>query len=307
MSARDLGRLTTEQVNPDCAHIDELSTLDALRAINEQDRGVARAVESVLPELAELVDGVAARIADGGRLIYVGAGTSGRLGVLDASECPPTYGVSPETVQGVLAGGPEAFWRAKEGTEDRADLGARDMVELGVGAHDAVVGIAASGRTPYVIGALDEARARGALTGALSCVEGAELSAHADHAVECVTGPEAICGSTRMKAGTAQKMMLNMISTEAMVKLGKVYGNLMVDMRPTNEKLRDRARRTIVRATGCSDGRAEKALAESGNVKVAICMILLDRSAETCRAELEAHGGRISAVMECHARDANHA
>lgn len=293
-----LSVLTTEQVNPSCAHIDEMPTLEALRAINEQDRGVAGAVATVLPQLANLIDDTATRLAHGGRLIYVGAGTSGRLGILDASECPPTYGVSPEMVQGLLAGGVEAFWKAAEGTEDRVDLGRNELLALKVCETDVVVGIAASGRTPYVIGALDCAREAGALTGALSCVSPAALSSHADHAIECVTGPEAICGSTRMKAGTAQKMMLNMISTEVMVKLGKVYGNLMVDVQPTNEKLVSRALRIVSAATGCDAAQAARALEESGrDVKVAILMVLLGKEQGACRRALEAHGGNVSKTI----------
>lgn len=298
VEATGLSALTTEQVNASCAHIDEMSTLDALRAINAQDHGVADAVEAVLPKVAALVDDVAERLRSGGRLIYVGAGTSGRLGILDASECPPTYGASPEMVQGVLAGGRDAFWQAVEGAEDSPELGAANMKELGICPRDAVVGLAASGRTPYVIGALDAAHKTGALTGAISCVAGAELSSHAEHAIECVTGAEAICGSTRMKAGTAQKMILNMISTEVMVKLGKVYGNLMVDVRPTNEKLVARAVRIVAAATGRDAAAAQAALETSSwDVKVAILTVLLDRDANECRAVLKGCKGNISAAI----------
>lgn len=303
MSTVDLSALPTEQVNPACAHIDEMGTLEALRAINEQDRGVAEAVSRALPQVAALVDAVTERLRRGGRLVYVGAGTSGRLGILDASECPPTYGVDHETVQGVLAGGIDAFWKAAEGTEDRTELGSQAMDDLAIGEKDAVVGIAASGRTPYVIGALDRARALGALTGSISCVAPAELSAHVDLPIECVTGPEAICGSTRMKAGTAQKMILNMVSTETMVKLGKVYGNLMVDVRPTNEKLVARARRIVAQASGCTPEQATEVLEKSGrDVKVAICMVLLDEGPDECRAALSACNGSISAVRRSHGR-----
>lgn len=293
-----LSALTTEQVNSSCAHIDEMSTLEALHAINEQDCKVAGAVSTVLPQLASLIDETTTRLASGGRLIYVGAGTSGRLGILDASECPPTYGVSPETVQGLLAGGVEAFWKAAEGTEDRIDLGRDELLALGVCERDVVIGIAASGRTPYVVGALDCAHEVGALTGALSCVSPAPLSDHADHAIECVTGPEAICGSTRMKAGTAQKMMLNMISTEVMVKLGKVYGNLMVDVQPTNEKLINRALHIVSAATGCNAVQAARALEESGHdVKVAILMVLLGKGQDACREALATYKGNVSAAI----------
>lgn len=299
-----LTMLPTEQINPACACIDGMGTLEALRAINEQDRSVADAVATALPRLAGLVDASAERLAHGGRLIYVGAGTSGRLGVLDASECPPTFGVSPELVQGIIAGGHEALWSAAEGAEDRIDLGRDDLLALDAGMHDVVVGIAASGRTPYVIGALDHARSVGALTGSISCVSPAELSSHADHAIECVTGPEAICGSTRMKAGTAQKMLLNMLSTEVMVRLGKVYGNLMVSVRPTNEKLVARARRIVAIATGCDETCAAEALGASGyDVKVAILMVLFGMDAKTCHEILDAHCGNVSdSIRETRAR-----
>lgn len=296
--ARHLASLTTELVNPACAHIDELDTLAALRVMNEQDATVATAVASVLPEVAGLVDATVERMLGGGRLFNVGAGTSGRMGMLDASECPPTFGVSPEMVQGVLAGGDGAFRSAAEEAEDDAEAGEEDLARRGVCERDVVVGIAASGRTPYVVGALDYARKAGALTGAISCVADAELSSHVAYPIECVTGPEAICGSTRLKAGTAQKMLLNMISTEVMVKLGKVYGNLMVGIQPTNEKLVMRARRIVALATECSAGRAAEALEASGqDVKVAICMVLLDASADACRDELLAHGGNVAAAI----------
>lgn len=298
-AADKLARLATEQVNPASEGLDTLDTLAALRVMNAEDHKVADAVEGALPAIAGLVNAVAERLADGGRLVYVGAGTSGRLGVLDASECPPTFGVPEGMVQGVIAGGEAALTHALEGIEDDAAQGAADMAALRVGEGDAVVGLAASGRTPYVVGALDFARSVGAVTGSVSCVRDAELSRHVDHAIECETGPEVVMGSTRLKAGTAEKMVLNMISTEAMVRMGKVYGNLMVDLVPKNEKLRARARRIVALAAGCDEKVAADALdACQGDTKAAICVVAAGVSPDQARGALDSCGGSTSLALE---------
>ena len=236
---------TTEQLNPRTEGIDQLPTLDALRIINEEDRQVALAVERVLPAVAQAVDATAARLAAGGRLIYVGTGTSGRLGILDASECPPTFGVPPELVQGIIAGGYEACYRSVEASEDDREAGVRDLQSRSVSALDVVVGIAASGRTPYTIGAVTYARQIGALTIAVTCNEGTDLARAVEIPIEPVVGPEVLAGSTRLKSGTAQKLVLNMLTTIAMVRMGYVFSNLMVNVKPTNAKLVARAKRII--------------------------------------------------------------
>ena len=237
----NLKNLETEQRNPRTMHIDSMSTLDMVRTVNQEDAAVTQAVETALPDIARLIDGICERLQNGGSLYYIGAGTSGRLGVLDASECPPTYGVSPLLVQGIIAGGDSALRDSSESAEDSPKNGKQDLLSHGFTSRDALVGLAASGRTPYVIGALDYARSIGALTGSVACVSHAAISSHAEIPIEAVTGPEVITGSTRMKAGTAQKLILNMISTCTMIKLGKVYQNLMVDVRPSNEKLVERS------------------------------------------------------------------
>ena len=232
---------TTEQPNPNSSEIDRLPTLDALRIINSEDKKVAEAIEQILPAIAQAVDAIAARLQNGGRLIYVGTGTSGRLGVLDASECPPTFGVSPELVQGIIAGGYEACYKAVEASEDDREAGASDLKAREVNAKDAVVGIAASGRTPYTIGAVEYARSIGALTLCITCNENTALAAAVEIPLEPIVGPEVIAGSTRMKSGTAQKLVLNMLSTMTLVKLGYVKGNRMANMQTKNIKLRERA------------------------------------------------------------------
>lgn len=294
----DLDTLETEQRNPNSREIDSMTTLGMLRVINEEDRTVAESVGKVLPQVAKLVDAAHERMLRGGRVIYIGAGTSGRLGVLDASECPPTYGVDPSLIQGIIAGGFGALLKAKEGAEDSLTLARSDLQAAGLRPEDTVVGLAASGRTPYVVGGLDYAAEVGAYTGAVSCVHGAEISKHAQTAIEAVVGPEVITGSTRMKAGTAQKLVLNMISTALMVKFGKVYGNLMVDVQPTNEKLVERARRIVAACSGCGYETAAELLDRSGgNVKVAVCMALTGLSAEECGIILEKSGGNISRAI----------
>lgn len=294
----NLNTLDTEQRNESSMNIDTMETMDMLRLINEEDRKVAVAVEKVLPEVAVLIDEIYRRMMRGGRLIYIGAGTSGRLGVLDASECPPTYGVDPGLIQGLIAGGYDALLRAKEGAEDDAGLARSDLKNLSLNQNDTVVGLAASGRTPYVIGGLDYARETGAYTGAISCVRHAEISGHADSKIEVLVGPEVVTGSTRMKSGTAQKLILNMISTSVMIKYGKVYKNLMVDVQPTNLKLVERAKGIIMQSSGCGYDEAAKYLTESGeNVKIAICMALTGRSCPECESILKQNQGNISRAI----------
>lgn len=294
----NLNTLDTEQRNESSMNIDTMETMDMLRLINEEDRKVAVAVGKVLPEVAVLIDEIYRRMMRGGRLIYIGAGTSGRLGVLDASECPPTYGVDPGLIQGLIAGGYDALLRAKEGAEDDAGLARSDLKNLSLNQNDTVVGLAASGRTPYVIGGLDYARETGAYTGAISCVRHAEISGHADSKIEVLVGPEVVTGSTRMKSGTAQKLILNMISTSVMIKYGKVYKNLMVDVQPTNLKLVERAKGIIMQSSGCGYDEAAKYLTESGeNVKIAICMALTGRSCPECESILKQNQGNISRAI----------
>ncbi|WP_394814926.1 N-acetylmuramic acid 6-phosphate etherase [Streptomyces millisiae] len=294
----DFDSLTTEAHRPELAEIDQRSTLDIARAMNAEDALVPAAVAAQLPSIAAAIDAAAERMARGGRLLYLGAGTAGRLGVLDASECPPTFNTEPGEVMGLIAGGPEAMVSAVEGAEDSEALAAADLDALGVTADDVVVGVSASGRTPYAVGAVRHARARGALTVGLSCNPGSPLAAAADHGIEVVVGPELIAGSTRLKAGTAQKLVLNMISTISMIRLGKTYGNLMVDVRASNEKLRARSRRIVHLATGAPDATVEEALtATGGEVKNAILTILGKVDADTAvRLLAESHGHLRSAL-----------
>ena len=293
-----LGELLTEQVDDRYAGLDTASVAQLAALMNDADATVPAAVRAALPQIVPAIEGVADRLAAGGRLLYVGAGTAGRLGVLDASECPPTFSTPPELVRAVIAGGTEALIASQEGVEDDEAAGAAVIGECGITAADAVVGISASGRTPYVLAAVRAARARGALTVGLSCNGGTPLSAAAESAIEVLVGPEVLAGSTRLKAGTAQKLVLNMISTISMVQLGKTYGNLMVDLRVTNVKLRDRAVRIIRRVTGVSRAAAEAALDRAGlDVKTAILM--LDRSTEADpRQRLAASGGRLREALE---------
>ncbi|MEV7322394.1 N-acetylmuramic acid 6-phosphate etherase [Streptomyces sp. NPDC093970] len=290
--------LTTEAFRPELAEIDTLPTLDIARLMNGEDAGVAAAVALRLPEIAAAVDAVSARMAEGGRLVYAGAGTAGRLGVLDASECPPTFNTAPGQVVGVLAGGPEAMVTSVEGAEDSAELARKDLDALGVGATDSVVGVSASGRTPYAVGAVEHARALGALTVGLSCNAGSALAAAAEHGIEVVVGPELLAGSTRLKAGTAQKLVLNMLSTITMIRLGKTFGNLMVDVRASNEKLRARSRRIVALATGAGEEEIEQALtATRGEVKNAVLVILAGVDGPTAARLLEESGGRLRAAL----------
>ena len=295
----DLTRIATEQRNPNSAEIDRLSTLDMLRVINSEDAKVPPAVATVLPQIGQAVDGIVARMDRGGRLIYIGAGTSGRLGVLDASECPPTYNTPPELVVGIIAGGDHALRHAVEHVEDSPQAGADALREARVSAQDTVVGIAASGRTPFVLGAIAYAREVGALTVGVCSSPGSALGAAVDIPIEVPSGPEVVTGSTRMKSGTAQKLVLNMLSTGAMIRLGKTFGNLMVDVQPTNEKLRARSVRIVSEATGLAPDEAREALqAADGEVKVAIVATLLGAPPDGAREQLRAANGRIRDVVE---------
>ncbi|MEU6096617.1 N-acetylmuramic acid 6-phosphate etherase [Streptomyces sp. NPDC047079] len=271
----ELETLTTEAFRPELADIDRLPTLEIAKIMNSGDATVPAAVAERLPQIAAAIDAVAERMARGGRLVYAGAGTAGRLGVLDASECPPTFNTEPSQVVGLIAGGPGAMVTSVEGAEDSRELAAHDLDALRLTARDTVVGVSASGRTPYAVGAVEHARSRGALTIGLSCNAGSPLAAAADHGIEVVVGPELLTGSTRLKAGTAQKLVLNMLSTITMIRLGKTYGNLMVDVRASNDKLRARSRRIVALATGASDEEIERALAATdGEVKNAILTLL---------------------------------
>jgi N-acetylmuramic acid 6-phosphate etherase len=284
----------TEERNPLTKDIDTLPTFDMLTLINAEDQKVALAVRDELPKIAAAVDSITARMQRSGRLIYIGAGTSGRLGVLDASECPPTFGISPELVVGLIAGGPAALTDAVEGAEDDREGGAREITELDGNENDSVIGVAASGRTPYAIGGLQEAKKRGALTISITCNHPSPLGELAEISITLVVGPEVVSGSTRLKAGTAQKMALNMISTAVMIRLGKTYSNLMVDVQPTNVKLRQRARRIVVEATGLDLQRAGDILSAcNGEVKTAIVAILAGVSPDIARIRLNETGGYV--------------
>lgn len=279
-----LERLITEQPNPDSRNLDEFSTVQLLQLMNAADAEVAAAVAQQIPRIAAAADAIASALEAGGSLIYIGAGTSGRLGVLDAVECPPTFGVPPSLIRGIMAGGERALTHSLEGVEDDPAAGARDLKEAGFGAKDVLVGIAASGRTPYVLGAVRKAREMNAVTCAISCVQDSELSRLVHYPIEPVPGPEILTGSTRLRAGTATKLALNMISTAVMVKLGHVYDNLMVNVQPTNRKLEDRARRIIQIATGVAYDRAAELLELAGrSVRVAIVM----QKKQISRAEAE--------------------
>jgi N-acetylmuramic acid 6-phosphate etherase len=269
-----------------------MSAAEIVAAINAEDRTVPDAVGKVLPHVAQAVEAVVSAFNRGGRLVYIGAGTSGRLGVLDASECPPTYGVPPTMVVGLIAGGPDALRNAVEGAEDDAEAGASDLRGIALTGSDVVVGIAVSGRTPYVIGALDYARSVGAVTVGLTCNPGSTIATMADIAIAPVVGPEVVTGSTRMKSGTAQKLVLNMLSTASMIRIGKTYQNLMVDMVASNEKLVARAVRIVMQATECSAEAAADALSRTGNdAKLAILTVLTGKSVEEARAALAGAGG----------------
>ena len=293
-----LEQLLTEQRNPASAAIDTLPTEELLRIVNAEDRKVADAVGREIPAIARAVDAIVEAFQRGGRLFYIGAGTSGRLGVLDASECPPTFSVPPEMVQGIIAGGPAALSRATEATEDDPAMGARDLMDRGFTARDVLVGIAASGRTPYVLGAIAEARRVGAVTVGIGCTPDSELARAAAIAITPLVGPEVIAGSTRMKAGTAQKLVLNMLTTGAFIRMGYVYGNLMVNVQPKNAKLTDRARRIVAQAAGITCERAVELLEAAGNsVRVAIVMGTTGAARVEAERRLAAAGGDISRAL----------
>jgi N-acetylmuramic acid 6-phosphate etherase len=303
-----LDSLLTEARNPQSEHIDELSTLEMLTVINNEDATVAAAVASELPRIATAVDTIAEHFAQGGRLFYMGAGTSGRLGVLDASECPPTFSVAPALVQGLIAGGDSALRNSSEHSEDSPEEGARDLIAAGFGipnkadaeapTRDILVGIAASGRTPYVLGALLHARSLKAFTIGLACVANSPISKVADLTIAPLTGPEVITGSTRMKAGTATKLVLNMLSTGVMIRTGAVYGNLMINVKPTNDKLIDRAHRIIMATTGVDRPTAIRLLFEAASVKTAIAMQKLALSRGAAEQRLARTGGNLSKALD---------
>ena len=293
-----LGNLPTEARNPASTHLDQLSTTRLLEVINDEDATIAAAVRTQLPHIAQAVDAIATRFRSGGRLFYIGAGTSGRLGVLDASEIPPTFSASPDLFQALIAGGDRALRLSSEHSEDSPEAGAADLTAANFTPADTLIGIAASGRTPYVLGALAHARSLNALTIALTCVPGSPIAHAADIAITPATGPEVLTGSTRLKAGTATKLVLNMISTAVMVRTGATFGNLMVNVRPTNVKLLDRAHRIIIAATGCDLPTAAQLLTESGNsVKTAILMHLRHLTRTQAESLLNKSGGALTSAL----------
>ncbi len=295
----NLGQLNTETIDPRYSQIDFLTTSELLKLINENDQGVSLSVGKVLPQIEQAILEITKRMSQGGRLIYVGAGTSGRLGVLDASECIPTFSIPDGVVIGLIAGGDAALRKGIEGAEDNRDGAVPELQKLKLSKLDTVVGIAASGRTPYAIGAMEFARSVGALSVALTCNPNSEMSKFADVAIEIDSGPEILAGSTRMKAGTAQKLVLNMISTVTMINLGKTFGNLMVDLQVTNVKLRDRAIRIIQSATQADAKRAEEALLAANNqVKVAIVMLLLQVTPSEAISALESANSRVREALK---------
>lgn len=294
-----LDKLPTEQRNPNTGCIDRLPTLEMVRLINDEDKKVAFAVERELPRIAEAVDAIYEALKAGGRLIYCGCGTSGRLGILDAVECPPTYSTEPDMVQGVIAGGESALFKAVEGAEDSFEGGREDMEAAGLRKSDILVGIAASGRTPYVLGAMAYAKELGCVTMAVTCNKRSEMNEAADIDIGVEPGPEVITGSTRMKSGTAQKMVLNMLSTGAMIRLGKVYGNLMVDVKPTNEKLVRRAISIAATAAEVTEDEARDALEQCGySAKTAIIMLVKGLTADEAAKRLDENGGIVARALE---------
>ncbi|MCY7912732.1 N-acetylmuramic acid 6-phosphate etherase [Bacillus haynesii] len=298
MENSHLSSLTTERRNERSKRIHQVETIDMLKIMNDEDKTVAEAVQEVLPDVKTAVDYAVGSLKKGGRIIYIGAGTSGRLGVLDAAECPPTFSISPESVIGIMAGGEQALFKAVEGAEDHEAFGRRDLEAVNLSNNDTVIGIAASGRTPYVLGALKYAKETGAKTVALTCNENSAISRAADHSIEVVVGPEVIAGSTRMKAATSHKMILNMISTAAMINMGKVYENLMVDVKVSNNKLKERAIRIIQTVTGVPKEAAALALEKSHNqVKTAIIMLKTNENAAAAEKLLEKSEGDIEKAL----------
>lgn len=295
----ELNQIRTERRNPRTEHIDQLSTYDMVKLMNQEDHQVPDAVGRELKHIAQAVDAIYEALSAGGRLIYTGCGTSGRLGILDAVECPPTYSTDPDLVVGLIAGGVPAIFRAAEGAEDDRSQGAADLKQIQFSQKDILVGIAASGRTPYVLGAMEYARSLGAKTVAVSCCPGSQLDQAADIGIAVDVGPEVVTGSTRMKSGTAQKMVLNMLSTGAMIRLGKVYGNLMVDVKPSNEKLKSRAVSIVCSATGEGEEKARQALEACGHeAKTAIVMIEKGLDAQSARQALALAGGRVAEALK---------
>lgn len=295
----DLNKLSTEKRNPNTTNLDQMSALEIATIMNQEDHNVPEAIKPALPQIAKAIDLIVSGFKQGGRLFYIGAGTSGRLGVLDAAECAPTFGTEPEMVQGLIAGGMKAMTIAVEGAEDNKELGKQDLVDHQLSAKDTIVGIAASGRTPYVIGGLDYAKEIGAGSVALSCNHNSEISQHAEIAIEVVPGPEVLSGSTRLKSGTCQKLVLNMLSTASMVRIGKTYGNLMVDVKPTNAKLVERAKKMVMEVTGTDELTAASTLKEAGNsVKVAVVMIIENIDADEARKKLNSSEGFVRKAID---------
>ncbi len=297
----NLNTLLTETRNPNTVGIDRQSSLGIVTLINQEDLTVAPVIQNILPDIAKAVDTIVTAIQSGGRLFYLGAGTSGRLGILDASECPPTYGTDPELVLGLIAGGTPAILQAIEGAEDSPALATEDLKRKQLNSSDVLVGIAASGRTPYVIGGLNYANSMGCSTISLTCTPDSQMSKIADLSLTALTGPEVIMGSTRMKAGTAQKMILNMLTTATMIRLGKVYSNLMVDVQATNLKLKERTRLIVTLATGVDHSQADEALtAANGSAKLAILMLLTNLPATEASALLQQNGGFVAKALALH-------
>lgn len=295
----NLNNMSTERRNPNTMNLDTMAPLEVVTVMNQEDAKVPEAIKPALPHIAQCVSWAISAIEAGGRIVYMGAGTSGRLGVLDAVECPPTFGVSPDVVVGLIAGGEKAFVKAVEGAEDSRELGRQDLADICLSPRDIVIGIAASGRTPYVLGGLDYAREVGCHTVGISCNPGSPVGAGAELAIEVVPGPECLTGSTRLKAGTCQKLILNMISTATMVGCGKVYENLMVDVMQTNEKLVVRAQNIVMEATGCDrETAAEKIALADGNAKTAITMILADCDVKEARLRLEKAKGHVRQAIQ---------
>ena len=294
----NLNKLSTEKNNPNSKNIELQENYEILKRINEEDKKVAFCVEKKLGDISKIMDAKVENYKENTRIIYMGAGTSGRLGILDASECPPTYGVSPELVQGLIAGGKEAVFLSQENAEDNKEQGKKDLMDINLTKNDIVIGLAASGRTPYVIGGIEYANSLGSITGSITCSENSELSSISRYPIEVIVGPEIVTGSTRMKSGTAQKMILNMISTNLMIKLGKVFSGYMVDVKATNKKLIERAKYIIMETTNSTYENAERALIESGNdVKVAIVMLILLVDKKTAEKKLNNYKNNISKLI----------